>query len=147
MDIALRQKHDFSFDIEIDGSQLKSDKGMRTAILISIFTDRNAEPDDVIPDGSTNRRGWWADTYSNIQNDKVGSRLWLLKRSKETLETLLRAREYTEEALQWLLDDGIASRIIVETEWVSRSVMGIRVQILKVTGEPFDQIFEYSLES
>jgi phage gp46-like protein len=148
MDIALLQTgEDFEFDIGIDAPDLKTDAGMRTAILISLFTHRNAEIDDDLPDGGTNRRGWWADIVSDVQGDKIGSRLWLLNRSKQTLETLLRAKEYAQEALQWLLDDGIAARLVVETEWVARGTLGIRVQIYKAYGEPFDQVFEYSLEA
>src|SRR5260363_120954 len=32
---------------------------LQIAVMISLFTDRQARPDDVIPDGSTDARGWW----------------------------------------------------------------------------------------
>ncbi|WP_235210433.1 phage GP46 family protein [Caballeronia sordidicola] len=31
-------------------------------MLNSLFTDRQARADDVIPDGSDDPRGWWRDT-------------------------------------------------------------------------------------
>ena len=139
MDMALKQSTGFDFDIGIDGPDVLHDNGLRTAIIISLFTHRLAEPDDEIPDGSTNRRGYW--------NGAIGSRLWLLNRSKQTLNTLLRAKEYEEEAVQWLIDDVVNSRMVIETEWVSRGVLGIRVQLFKAENEPFDEIFEYSLEA
>ena len=44
-----------------------------------------------------------------------GSRLWLLKRGKVSTATIALAKSYIEEALQWLLNDGVAKRIIVKT--------------------------------
>ncbi len=146
MDIALKHTTGFEFDIGIAAPDLATDAGMRTAVIISLFTDRIAEAVDDV-DANANRRGWWADILSDVQGDKIGSRLWLLGRSKQTKDTLLRAKEYAQEALQWLLDDGVASRLQIETEWVERSTLGIRVQIYKAAGEPFDQVFEYSLEA
>src|SRR5260364_261512 len=32
---------------------------LQIAVMISLFTERQARPDDVIPDGSTDARGWW----------------------------------------------------------------------------------------
>ncbi|WP_410498150.1 phage GP46 family protein [Chitinibacter sp. S2-10] len=82
------------------------------AVLISLFTWRRAENGDVPPDQP--RQGWWGDSLS--VNDKIGSRLWLLARAKITTETLNQARDYCREALQWLLDDGLAAAIDVRIE-------------------------------
>lgn len=81
---------------------------LRDLVLISLFTWRRATDDDPVPDGA-NRQGWWADPT-------LGSRLWLLKRAKLTPKTLGTARRYVEEALQWLVDEGIASRVEVTAE-------------------------------
>jgi phage gp46-like protein len=64
------------------------------------------------------RRGWWADmplplASASAAGDLIGSRLWLLSRRKVTEQTRLDAMAYTQEALQWLIDDGIAARIDV----------------------------------
>ena len=60
--------------------------------------------------------GWWGDTYPETSNDRIGSRLWLLHRAKLTRQTVLRAQEYAEEALQWLVDDGVADGFTVQSE-------------------------------
>lgn len=108
------------FDWQIDAPDLDSDNGLQTAVIVSLFTDRRAEPDDELPDGSSDRRGWWADAYPDIEGDRIGSRLWLLAREKDMQSVVNRAREYTEEALAWLVDQGIALRIEVMTGWVDR---------------------------
>ncbi len=46
-------------------------------------------------------------------NPDFGSRLYLLKRAKNTEHTAALAREYCKEALQWLLDTGRAVEIQV----------------------------------
>ena len=112
------------FDWAIQRGDLAPDDGLETAVILSLFTDRRARPDDPLPDGS-DRRGWWADAYPRASaragQDPIGSRLWLLEREKDTREVVNRARDYAEEALQWLVDDGIAERIEVMAGWVEQS--------------------------
>ena len=107
------------FDWAIKDQDLAGDDGLETAIILSLFTDRRALEDDPLPDGSDDRRGWWADAY--VGQDHIGSRLWLLEREKDTREVVNRARDYAEEALQWLVEDGIALGIEVMAGWVESS--------------------------
>lgn len=97
---------------------------IETAILISLFTDREALPDDAIPDGTGDPRGWIGDAD---QPYKIGSRIWLLSRAKKTTETLRRASDYITEALQWMIDDGAVTRFDVAVEWTRASTLGARV--------------------
>jgi phage gp46-like protein len=83
-------------------------------VLVSLLTDRLANADDEIPDGTGDRPGWWADMVLPLANaapagDLIGSRLWLLSRRKVTEPTRIDAIRYCIEALQWLLGDGIAA--------------------------------------
>lgn len=124
-----------AFDWRLSGAQLEGDDGLETAIVLSLFTDRRAADDDALPDGTDDRRGWWADAYPDVDGDAIGSRLWLLFREKETQAVVQRAREYTEEALAWLLEDGVASRVVVETGWVDR-VSGVLFEAKTPTSMP-----------
>lgn len=128
-------------DLAIIDNDLASDAGMETAILLSLFTDRRAQPDDLPPSGDPNdRRGWWADQFADTEGDLIGSRLWLLDRAKATNETALRAREYALEALQWLIDDGVAVSIDVATSIIAlpgpQRRMLITVTITRPDGSP-----------
>ncbi len=76
---------------------------MNRLVEISLLTWRRAENDDPIDDDE--RYGWWGDSYPAVTNNKIGSRLWLLKRRKLDQDTILDARHYIDEALQWLIDD------------------------------------------
>jgi phage gp46-like protein len=100
-------------DWSLAGADLESGDDIVTAVLISLFTDRLAGPDDVLTDGTTDRRGWWADSSNNA----IGSRLWLLTRAKHTTATLGLAEAFIAEALQWLIDDGVATKVDIHVEW------------------------------
>ncbi len=121
----------------IDGG-LATDDGLRTAVIVSLFTDRRARPDDVLPGAADDRRGWWADAASPVAGDQIGSRLWLLAREKRTPATLTRARDYTDEALGWLIDDGVARSVEIEVQAEgsgSELVLAIGVVITRATGD------------
>lgn len=100
-------------DIALDGGDLATDDGLRTAVILSLFTDAPARPDDVLPQDGGDRRGWWGDVGNDDPNDRTGSRLWLLERSKATSATAIRAREYAAEALAWMVEDGVAAAVSV----------------------------------
>jgi phage gp46-like protein len=113
------------------GTQLQNGSDLQTAVLISLFTDRVANSNDVIPDGTNNPRGWVGDLGADYP---IGSRLWLLDRSKQTADVLLAARNYCIEALQWLIDDGAVAKFDITTEWTQTSMLGIRVVAHKNDG-------------
>ena len=116
-------------DIEVVDGLLQLDGGLSTAVLISLFTDARADAADVLPTAGDDRRGWWADTFAENDGDRIGSRLWLLSREKATNTTLERARGYARDALTWLIEDGIASRVEVATSWYAQGVMRVDVDL------------------
>jgi phage gp46-like protein len=103
---------------------LASDDALQTAVVLSLFLDARARPDD---GAEGHRRGWVGDAFT--PEDRVGSRLWLLKREKHTEETRRRAEDYANEALAWLVDAGLASSVSVTAAWVARGVLGLSVSI------------------
>ena len=98
-----------SADLELVGADLATDEGLRTAIIISLFTDAPARPDDPLP--AESRGGWWGDAVPPVAGDRLGSRLWLFRRAKRVASIIVPFREAVLEALAWLIDDGIARRI------------------------------------
>ncbi len=110
-----------------EATDLSSDRGLMTAVVLSLFTDRRAEPDDVPPSGDPNdRRGWWGDQFAEVEGDRIGSRLWLLDRAKRTNETALRAKEYSREALAWMLEDRVVTRVDVD---VTMTAVALQIAI------------------
>lgn len=116
-------------DFRIEFGDLMTGNELSTAVVMSLFTDGRAQPDDLIPDG-TDPRGWWADA---LDGERYGSRLWLLERANATAEVLSRAKGYAVEALQWLIDDGIAKSIDVAATAVGgcKNVLMLTVTICR----------------
>lgn len=116
----------FRLDWQVSDGDLATDDGLRTAVLVSLFTDARAAEDDVLPTdapgpvvGRPDRRGWWGDPpdATDGSGDRYGSRLWLLERAPRTEQIRVLAEDYAREALNWLLDRDIAARIDVTADW------------------------------
>jgi phage gp46-like protein len=102
------------------------------AVVISLFTWRRAATDDPVDDDE--RFGWWGDSYPTIADDRIGSRLWLLRRVKLTADTQRDAEFYAREALQWLLDDGQVLEMDVITERADSYRLNLQVILTVLTG-------------
>src|SRR5262245_45279219 len=110
------------FLLKPDGTLDESEE-LATAVRVALGTDKLADANEVLPDpDSTDRRGWWADYQAEELWDgwPIGTKNWLLSRAKitdamaEEGSTLERARIYTLEALQPLIDRRVCSRVDVE---------------------------------
>ncbi|CAI8876194.1 Phage protein GP46 [compost metagenome] len=85
----------------------------RRAAVISLLTWRRAEADDRLDDSQ--RYGWWGDSFPTLANDRIGSRLWQLRRRTLTADTERDAVAFAREALAWMLEDGRVTSVSVTT--------------------------------
>jgi phage gp46-like protein len=135
-------------DWTLAAGDLQTGQDLETACLVSLFTDKLATPDFVPTDGSSDRRGWWADPYND---QPLGSNLWQLERAKKTRDTLGLAQRYAAEALQWLVDDGVAKEIVVNTAWLGAAIgstlLGIGIAIVKPDGSVTRFTFGWAWQS
>lgn len=114
-------------DLFVSGGRFVNDGyDVETLAIVSLLSDAPAQPGDVLPEG-TPRRGWWADVLDE-QGRVLGSRLWLLEQSESTEATAQRAKSYAAEALQWMLDERIISKVAFETEVYDEDV-GLAVDL------------------
>jgi len=120
MTFSLTQDDHGTFDLSFDGSALE------TEIIISLFTDARVT-DDELPEGDNDKRGWWG--------EPIGSKLWLLKRALATKETLDRAESYSAEALQRLVEIGLAREINTKARWLNAGVMLLEIEVVKPDGD------------
>ena len=94
----------------------------------------------MLPGGGSDRRGYWADAFGERLQ---GSRLWLLGREKE-LESVRRSAEvYAQEALAWLVEDGVAEAVSVTADHARRGVLLLRVEVQRGSGTALAKEYEY----
>ncbi|SIP96377.1 phage GP46 family protein [Bosea sp. TND4EK4] len=107
-----------------------------TPMLISLGTDRRAEPDDELPSGIdalnapssfVARRGWAGDALDPLGR-KIGCRLWLLDRAKQTETTRRFCAFWAEEALAWSQEE-IGRPAEVSAEWLRKGLLALRCMI------------------
>lgn len=110
------------FFLREDGT-LDEREELASAVRLALGTDSLADVNEVLPDpDSTDRRGWWGDIDADTiwGGWPVGCKNWLLTRTKimeapsSEGSTLQRAKNYTVQALQPLIDKRIATRIDVQ---------------------------------
>lgn len=128
-------------DIVVSGGGFEVHRGLETAVLLSLLTDRRANEDDQLTDGETDfgtgdLRGWWGDEFQPLPGDEYGSRLWTLRRSKLTEETLASLQEIVSESLDWLVQRSIAASVDVVVEVVERGRADVTVTINKQSEVP-----------
>lgn len=125
---------DFLFGSTPIGRDLVSGRHLETAVTLSLFTDRLADPSDIIPDGTANRRGWWGDSGLPV-SQHMGSRLWLLSREKRTEPTRRRYEQYAREALAWMVDERVASKVDVTGQWHPKAMDRLDLHIIIWKGD------------
>src|SRR3546814_7028008 len=77
-------------------------------------------------------------TFPSVADDRIGSRLWLLRRVKLTRQTQLDAEFYARQALQWLIDDGHCSAIDIISERLDAQRLNLRTVLTLADGERLD---------
>ena len=122
---------DMSLDIVVKNGEIQKDESLKSAILISLFTDARCEITE-LPTGESERSGFWGDA---VFGDKIGSKLWLLKRAKYSNDTLIQAKQYAQDALKWLITDGLVKDIQVEVSYDQKKGMDLKITIINKNNE------------
>jgi phage gp46-like protein len=146
-DIRLVQRTDFPYRTSVsvdwlllgDGT-LDDTQALASAVIVALGTDRLAEPDDILPDpDSTDRRGWWGDYQADViwNAPPIGSRLWLLHRSKITGiaaaqgATLTLVQNYISEAIQPFVDQKVCSGFEVIVQRIDKQRIDALIRIFR----------------
>ena len=142
----IRLVQNFSFpDLSIDflllgDGTLDSSQALATAVIVALGTNRLALPSDILPDpDSTDRAGWWGDMDADViwNGWPIGSRLWLLRRSKivgpqaRGGATVTLVEQYIREAIQPFIDLKIASEMYVNAWPVGTSRIDAIVRLYR----------------
>lgn len=94
-----------------------------TAVLMSLFSDARA-PTNTPGLPQHELRGYWGDP-------SLGSRIWLAFREPLTTAAVNLMRSAAESSLAWMVADGVASRVEVEVERLTRDAVRLAVAIYR----------------
>lgn len=127
------------YDIGIFNDDFILDRGLETSVLISLFSDGREE------ERETDKRGFWGAAVLDEDRNgaQFGSKLWLLMREKQIDETLVKIREWCDAALQWMIDEKIATRVNTAAEYLRMGTVLIQIEIERGTEEPLTFKFQY----
>ncbi|MGG4625152.1 phage GP46 family protein [Serratia odorifera] len=127
--------------LTVNGTQYPANApldALTRSVVISLFSWRRAEPDDNADDPM----GWWGDTWPTVQNDRIGSRLYLLRRKKLANQTAATAKGYIQQALAWFTEDGVAARVDVNVERTGIDMLGCEIVLWQKDGNRHHVIFD-----
>lgn len=125
IDLKLTKQEDGNYDFTLDSKgSLEMVANFDSAIIMSVFCEKRASNHEII-DNSL-RRGWWGNELSDIPGFEIGSKLWLLEQSRNTLKELNLSITYMKTAFEWFVTQDYAQSVIVTGELTSS---GIRVNI------------------
>ena len=113
---------------------LTSIEGLTHAVLQSVLNHANSTSNDRARMQNNERGGCWHETYVPA----IGSRDWTLLREKLTDQTVIRAKRFIEDALQWLVDDGHIMSADIEVKRLSGTAMSRIVMINMKDGSTFE---------
>jgi phage gp46-like protein len=136
-------------DLAMNGPDLQMDAGLQTPVILSLFTDQLADAADWIPDGTTNRRGYWGDApLPNVPEQGksylIGSKLWLLDRALQTQDTLNRAESYARQALQWMIDDGVVGSLTATASFPQLAWIDLQIDLFQAGSQ---QTFSFAWQN
>jgi phage gp46-like protein len=130
------------WDINIIDGDFEQTGGFETAVYISLLCERRASPSEVAR--IEMRRGWWGNLIWNDSGLEMGSKIWLLSQTRFDSLLTNRVKNYVEEALFWMIDDGYASNINVEVTAITSRSIFIKVDITTSNNELITSTFEVS---
>lgn len=122
---------DMNLDLVVKNGEIQTDKSLKSAVLVSLFTDARCEKTE-LPKGEFSQRGYFGDA---IFKEETGSKLWFLNRSKYTNDTLIKAKEYAKSSLDWIVSDGLAKDIKVDSFFNEQKKLILNISILKNNDE------------
>lgn len=126
-------------DIKIEDGDFVREEGLFTAVLMSLFSDVRVDPKDSYNGES---RGFWGDELLGFN---LGSRLWLLGRSNLNNKTYRLAEQYTTEALQWMIDEEVATEITASASRTDDNKLLLKI-VIKGPGADDLETFRFKLE-
>jgi phage gp46-like protein len=134
-------------DLNMLGAGLELGHDLETASLISMFTDAQVDPGDIVFDADPH--GCWIDTYAALEDpaltaipdDRIGSKLYQVFNMPRTQATLNWLRDQIIKCHGWMIIDGVASAVDAAAFFTSPGGVGATVAI---TANGVSNVYSYA---
>ena len=142
-DVALIARPDGSFDLDFDekSKDLRLTDSLYSFVAISIGTyarNRNLKPNSAVLEPQIG--GWWADALDSLGT--LGGYIYEAYPGPLSESTLSKVKDLVVEALQWMIDDGVAKSVDCNVTVGEKDVVTISVTIEKPDGANDDYKYE-----
>lgn len=141
-DLALHRREDGCFDLdfsEADHDLLTTDS-LENVVIISIGTYARERNLDKVANLSPVVGGWWGDALD--EKGTLGGYLYEAFPGKLTDGTARRIETLVVDALQWMVNDGVAKSVKCGAEIVDDEVVSIQITIERPDGESVAMLYE-----
>lgn len=144
MDLSfIRRGTSSTADLLVAGGDLYLGDDLYTSVGLSLFVNARDFNGGFDPRDITSRQGFWGDAF---RISPLGSLLWKYRRSKSVPALLELVRSACQDALKWMVQDGVAGSVDVSTKWTStlKDKMIIEVIIKKPSGESVSLAYSFA---
>ena len=143
-DLALYRRSSGDFDLafdEVKGDLLTSDS-LENAVVISIGTYARERKLGNVANLKPNIGGWWGDALDDLGT--LGGYLYEAFPGKLTETTARNVENLCNEAIVWMIDDGVSKSVNCVAEIAGEEKMNIKITVERPEGEK-DEAFLYEL--
>lgn len=146
-DLALKRISNGEFDLDFDGLDLLTSDGLENAVVISIGTyarERSLQKGvaNIVPKIG----GWWGDSTLSA-GDTLGCYIYEAFREKLTDGACDRVKDLVNDALKWMVTDGVAKSVTSTTAISGENQMTLSIKIVKPEGSPEYFVYELNWEN
>lgn len=141
-DLALYRRNDGDFDLAFDEGRgdLLTTESLENTVAISIGTYARERNLGNVANLKPNVGGWWGDALD--ENGTLGGYLYEAFPGKLTESTADDIETLAGEALQWLVDDGVAKSVNCDASISDGEILILNVMIERPEGENEAFLFE-----
>jgi len=125
-------------DLILEDGVFKADPAFSTAVYLSLFGGNKEESGKI----KTNKT-WWGNTLENTSDaEKIISRFqYIITAMPLCVKNIKAAESAAQMDLQWILDMGIADKILTECQTGERNLFILKIVILKDKNTIFENSY------
>ena len=129
------------FVYTVKNGDLGTVDGFEEAIKVSLFSDARRDESQI--KSPIARGGWVGNLLNDDRNRELGGLVYLLDKSRLTLDVIAKSRQYCYQSLKWMIEDRICRDIIIDVKSEKQQRLIINIQFVGRDGAEFDYTYTW----